>query len=429
MFNVIKYLALFAAVMILSLAVLLIDLRPSIEVSASEQVDQANRMNLLLEQVRAAVRERYIAHEITLSDDQATSLAGFVQRALVNAQADVSFTQDNALIDASYKLSVLGLPLYLNTQLEILSGDGVIIDSVKIGSIRFPGSVALGFAEYLSNRYTQSLVATKAIESVTKVVVTESGAVVSVQPLDTLLREFKQIKTGGSDQDDRLLKIKIAHYLRLLDNIDSIIAMTDKTPSLSVYLHSLMEEAQALSTHSSATLENEAAILALAIFAGHRQFATFVGDLSFAIDKIPATRVRPVLQARQDLSLHFVFSAAIKLLSEQGVSIAVGEFKELMDRGQGGSGYSFVDLAADLSGAHFASLAVNPQSAQQVQNIMANMADESLFFPEIDSLDEGLNSAEFTSKYQAVDSPAYLQAVELISARIDALPVSLAIQR
>jgi len=415
--------------MMLSLAVLLIDLTPSIEVSASEQVDQANRMNLLLEQLRAAVRERYIAHEITLSDHQATSLAGFAQRALVNAQADVSFTQDNALIDASYKLSVLGVPLYLNTQLEILSGDGVIIDSVKIGSIRFPGSVALGFAEYLSNRYTQSLVATKAIESVTKVVVTESGAVVSVQPLDTLLREFKQIKTGGSDQDDRLLKIKIAHYLRLLDNIDSIIALTDKTPSLSVYLHSLMEEAQALSTHSSATLENEAAILALAIFAGHRQFATFVGDLSFAIDKIPATRVRPVLQARQDLSLHFVFSAAIKLLSELGVSIAVGEFKELMDRGQGGSGYSFVDLAADLSGAHFASLAVNPQSAQQVQNIMANMADESLFFPEIDSLDEGLNSAEFTSKYQAVDSPAYLQAVELISARIDALPVSLAIQR
>jgi hypothetical protein len=124
-----------------------------------------------------------------------------------------------------------------------------------------------------------------------------------------------------------------------------------------------------------------------------------------------------------------VFSAAIKLLSELGVSIAVGEFKELMDRGQGGSGYSFVDLAADLSGAHFAALAVNPKSAQQLQTIMANMADESLFFPNTDSLDEGLNSAEFTSKYQAVDSPAYLQAVELISARIDALPVSTAGQQ
>jgi hypothetical protein len=420
----IKYFFLLTASTVLLLSILLFDLSPSIEVSASEQVDQANRVNVLLEQVRAAFRERYIAHEITLSDDQVTSLAGFVQRALVNAQADVNFTPDNALIDASYKLSFLGLPVYINTQLEILSGDGVIIDSVKIGSIHFPGSWALGVAEYLSNRYTQSLVATKAIESVIKVDVKEQGAVVSLQPLDALLREFKQIKTGGSDQDDRLLKIKIAHYLRLLDNIDSITALTNRTPSLSLYLHSLMIEARALSTDSSATLENEAAILALAIFAGHRRFATLVGDLSFAIDKIPVTRVRPVLQSRQDLSLHFVFSAAIKLLSELGVSIAVGEFKELMDRGVGGSGYSFVDLAADLSGAHFASLAVNPQSAQQLQNIMANMADESLFFPNTDSLDEGLNSAEFTSKYQAVDSPAYLQAVQLISARIDALPIS-----
>jgi hypothetical protein len=381
-------------------------------------------MNVLLEQIRTAVRERYVAHNIALSDDQAISLAGFVQRALINAQADVRFTPGNAIIDASYKFALLGLPLYLNTEVEIRSGDGVIIDSVKVGSIRFPGSWVLGLAEYLANEYTQSLVATKAIETVTRVEVSDKGAVVSVQPLDTLLREFKQIKTGGSDQDDRLLKIKIAHYLRLLDRIDSITALTNSSPSLSLYLHSLMIETHALSTDSSATLENEAAILALAIFVGNRRFAALVGDLSFAIEKIPVTRNRPVLQSRQDLSLHFVFSAAIKLLSEQGISIAVGEFKELMDRGQGGSGYSFVDLAADLSGAHFAALAVNPQSAQQLQNIMLIKADESLFFPNIDALDEGLNSAEFTNKYSAVDSPAYLQAVEMISQRIDALPVS-----
>jgi hypothetical protein len=424
MLRAIKYFILCTASILLLLAVLLIDLSPSIDVSASEQVDQANRMNVLLEQVRTAVRERYVSHNITFSDDQVVSLAGFVQRALVNAQADVRFSSGIAVIDASYELGFLGLPLYLNTELEVMSGEGVIIDSVKLGSIRLPGSWALGIAEYLANEYTQSLVATKAIETVVRVQVSEQGAVVSVQPLDTLLREFKQIKTGSSDEDDRLLKIKIAHYLRLLDNIDSITAITNRSPSLSLYLHALMIEAKALSNDSSATLENEAAILALSIFVGHRRFASLVGDLSFAIEKIPVTRNRPVLQSRQDLSLHFVFSAAIKLLSEQGISIAVGEFKELMDRGQGGSGYSFVDLAADLSGAHFAALAVNPQSAQQLQNIMLLEANENLFFPNTDALDEGLNSAEFNSKYQAVDSPAYLQAVEMISQRIEALPVS-----
>ncbi len=42
--------------------------------------------------------------------------------------------------------------------------------------------------------------------------------------------------------------------------------------------------------------------------------------------------LKPVLANRKDLSLHFIFSAAIKLLSEQGISVAVGEFKELMDK-------------------------------------------------------------------------------------------------
>ncbi|MBT1450308.1 hypothetical protein KJ365_05395 [Glaciecola sp. XM2] len=424
MLRAIKYTLLGFIGLSILLLILVVDLSPSIEVSSSEQVDQANRMNILLNQVRKAVRERYIPHQITLTSSQAVSLAGFVQRALVHAQADVLFDQDLAILHASYKLTPLGIPLYINLEAEVSSGEGVIFEHVKVGNLTLPGNLALNMAEYVANQYTQSVVATKAIESIASVEVNTSGVMVSVNPLDTLLREFKQIKTGSSDDDDRLLKIKIAHYLRLLDSIDSIAELTSNTPSLSLYLRALMIEAQALSANSSATLENEAAILALAIFAGDRRFSALIGDLSFAIDKIPTTRNRLQLASRQDLSLHFIFSAAIKLLSEQGISIAVGEFKELMDRGQGGSGYSFVDLCADLAGTHFAALAVNPRSARQLQTIMAAEASEALFFPSIEALDEGLNSAEFSDKYQAVDSPAYLGALEIINSRIEALPIS-----
>jgi hypothetical protein len=175
---------------------------------------------------------------------------------------------------------------------------------------------------------------------------------------------------------------------------------------------------------NSATLENEAAIMALAIYAGHRRFSTLFGDLSFVVDPIPTVRKKPVLANRQDLSLHFIFSAAIKLLSEQGISVAVGEFKELMDRGKGGSGYSFIDLTADMAGANFATLAVDSRTAEQIQNVMSFEANETLFFPSIDGFDEGMNKSQFRKKYSDVGSAEYLEVINEIDKRVSRLPVS-----
>ena len=174
---------------------------------------------------------------------------------------------------------------------------------------------------------------------------------------------------------------------------------------------------------SSAALENEAAIMALAIYAGHRRFSTLFGDLSIALDPVPTVQAKPLLASRQDLSLHFIFSAAIKLLSEQGISIAVGEFKELMDRGEGGSGYSFVDLAADMAGANFAALAVDPNSAEKLQNIMSLEPNELLFFPSIEGLEEGMSKSQFKQRYTDIESNKYIGVVKNIESRIERLPI------
>jgi hypothetical protein len=174
----------------------------------------------------------------------------------------------------------------------------------------------------------------------------------------------------------------------------------------------------------SAALENEAAIMALAIYAGHRRFSNMVGDLSFAVAPIPTAIQKPVLANREDLSLHFIFSAAIKLLSEQGISIAVGEFKELMDRGEGGSGYSFVDLAADMAGANFAALAVQAETAKAVQNLLSSNPNEMMFFPSIVGLVEGMSKAQFKQKYSNIESEAYNEVLSEIKMRLAMLPIS-----
>lgn len=421
----IKLLVASLLLIILVFLVLVFDLSSTIEVSSSNQVNNADTVQPLIEELRQSLRSRYESQQINVSEAQANSLAGFINRARNQADAQLIFTQDKVSIALSYQLQTGLFPVYLNIKAIVREADELLIETVHIGDLKLPGDLALRLAEDFANRYTSSKVATKAIASVMSVAVQSDGMQLTLAPLDALLKELKNIETGSNQEDARILKIRIAHYLRLLDGMyvpsgpDS-----DQNASLSIYLYALMHEAAAQSKESSATLENEAAILALAIHAGSGRFITLIGDLSFAIDKIPYASPKPALANRQDLSLHFIYSAAIKLLSEKGVSVAVGEFKELMDRGKGGSGYSFADLAADLSGAHFADLAVNPERAKQLQEIMSTTANESLFMVSIDALDEGLSKAQFTEQYGSVDSPLYLEVVHDINTRISKLPIS-----
>lgn len=421
----IKIFVLTLLILVITSVVLLIDMSPSVDANAPEQVDNADTVQPLINELRQSLRSRYEAQQINVSDLQASSLAGFINRALEQANSQVAFADKKIIVAASYRVETGVFPVYLNIESILAEGEGLQVDSIKIGNLRFPGDFALGIVEYLANTYTSSTVATKAIESVNSLAISNNGVQIKLEPLDSLLREFKNIETGGSGKDTRMLKIRIAHYLRLLDGMYVPPTPNNQLgPSLSYYLHGAMQEAAVLSQQGSVTLENEAVILAVAIFAGSGRFTTLIGDLSFALDRIPYASPKPALVMRQDLSLHFIFSAAIKLLSQKGISIAIGEFKELMDRGEGGSGYSFVDLAADLSGTHFAELAVDPKRAQMLQKVMANAADEKFFMVSIEGLDEGLSKAEFTDQYGMVDSAPYKKVVAEINRRINALPIA-----
>jgi hypothetical protein len=412
--------------------ILLIDLSPLVSKNAYQQVKNAENVSELIMQLRSSLRNRYQPQQIDISYSQAESLLGFTQRALPNLNSDIKLSEDQAEILISYQLPAYLLSSYINVSVKVKEASFLDLESVSIGVITLPGDWALSWAETFANSYTNSEAATKAIQQVAKTDISPHQVVISLNPLDPLLRELKNIKTSGDGNERQLLKIKIAHYLRLLDSLPSPndAAMQNKDTSLSYYLHKIMLEAKAMSSQeslgnsNSATLENEAAIMALSIYVGHRRFSTLFGDLSFAVEPIPTVREKPALANRQDLSLHFIFSAAIKLLSEQGISIAVGEFKELMDRGNGGSGYSFIDLTADMAGANFATLAVDPRTAEQIQNIMSSEANESLFFPNIDGFDEGMDKSQFRQKYSDIESIEYLGVLDEIERRLSKLPVS-----
>jgi hypothetical protein len=129
------------------------------------------------------------------------------------------------------------------------------------------------------------------------------------------------------------------------------------------------------------------------------------------------------LYKRSDLAQHFIGSAALTASVDDQVAKVVGEEKELSDA-QGGSGFSFVDLAADKAGTRFGELATfSPESARKLQLAMTKIKDYTDFMPDPRDLPEKMNEAEFKSRYESIDSVAYQELSKKIDARIAAIPL------
>ena len=419
--KVLGYVAAVLLVGVCVLVVLAVDTKPIISSTASQQVDGADSVNQLLSQLKNLTRRRYSAQNVTLTEQQMNSMVGLVKRAVPEFSGQIKTAKTVLLVKLSYQLPVPAFSTYVNFEAQLLPGEGINLDHVKLGSFSVSGETALNLFSAFINWKTDSDIGTLALEQVLWVQLEADRTLVLIKPLDPFLVRLNQIKKGLAGGDNEQLKQHTTFYLAFLNSLPS--SYHKPGLSLSVFLEPVFEKVQQRSLDGDPILENEAAILALAIYAGHHRMANFIGDVQPIPGKVVMPRYRPLLAQRTDLTQHFIISAALKVLSQQGISTAIGEFKELMDRGQGGSGFSFADLAADLAGVQLAIYATHIDSAHAMQSFLANVDTESDFFPQINDLPEGLSKSEFADIYGQVDSEAYLAMVNLIKQRIATLPL------
>jgi uncharacterized protein YfiM (DUF2279 family) len=126
---------------------------------------------------------------------------------------------------------------------------------------------------------------------------------------------------------------------------------------------------------------------------------------------------------RIDLAKHFIGSAALTASANGQIAQAIGEEKELRDAREG-SGFSFIDLAADKAGTYFGEMATSsPENARRMQKAMAAINDYRDFMPDPRDLPENMDLAEFERRFESVNSPAYQKIIELIDRRIAAAPI------
>ena len=223
-----------------------------------------------------------------------------------------------------------------------------------------------------------------------------------------------QIQSQGQGlllSDDEKARLRVYHA-RLVD-------ITQSLPNPSVSLTTLFQTLFALAEQRTgekkdAISENRAVVLLLALYANKQPIGEFIeNDAASPLPHAPQRSV--TLMGRKDLAQHFLTSAAIAATADSRVAETLGVFKEL-DDSQGGSGFSFADLAADRSGVQFAELvARNSQDARRAQQRLSQVRSEVAFMPRVDQLPEGIMSLELQQRYGNLESETY----RMINTEID----------
>jgi hypothetical protein len=191
--------------------------------------------------------------------------------------------------------------------------------------------------------------------------------------------------------------------------------------SLAELLKPLFTLAYQRSTLENAIEENKMVINTINNYVNRKESKKF---LSIPLTTLNTEKRYPTfLYKRADLAQHFIGSAAITAAMNDQVSKAVGEEKELSDA-QGGSGFSFVDLAADKAGTRFGEMATSsPESARKLQKKLSEIKDYTDFMPDPSDLPEHMDDAEFKQRFESVDSEVYQALSKQIDERIVATPL------
>lgn len=363
-------------------------------------------------------------HAILLSEAQISALFAVAARALPRLSGEARITPAGGELRLTLHLPENPFGHYLNLRLRVPAvSNGVEIESLAIGHITLPGSLARPLLEGAANLLFGGHEGSQLLDSVEQIRSYPTRLLITYRPTPHLdekvaaaLRRLQPWREAAAPAAEAIRY----HYLQLCAQPHG----TAPLPLTQPLSTSLTLAAERSRDGGDAARENRAALLALAILFGSERFNTVVGAIDTATLKLCQRRaVQTTLAQRHDLALHFLYSAAIKIISDSRTSFAAGELKEMVDTLSGGSGFSFTDLAADRSGIRFAEVAGSEPGARRLQALAAQLTDEQLFFPAIAGLPEGIPQNQFEERYGGSNGAEYGRLLDEIEQRIASLPL------
>jgi hypothetical protein len=353
---------------------------------------------------RGDARERVL----TLTQRDLEIMVGQAARGLGAPRIAVELSTGRARLRVSLALPANPLGRWLNLEARLNDTCGMPgVDALRIGSLPLPAELA----DALLGLALRHAVATPRGEAAARIVQRVSFVRGQVKVAVDWRDESPQVLAASLMPLDEQARLRA--YADRLAAVTVDLAAPRGAVSMADLVAPMFALARQRSSDGQAAAENRAALLVLSFYANGRSLGVIVPQAR----TWPAPRPLAVtLNGRADSSLHFLISAALAAEAGGPLADAVGLYKEASDA-QGGSGFSFNDLAADRAGARFGLLAT--RAPQRLQALVAGGVRERDLMPDVADLPEALTAADFARRFGHVGTPAYERLMADIEARID----------
>ncbi|MDO9046664.1 MAG: hypothetical protein Q7U66_02890 [Methylobacter sp.] len=389
--------------------------KPELEVGWSPTREDLVRAKKILHEGSKTKPDEIGIIELTEAD---LNLAGnYLLNRYSKSAADLDFKNNELRFKVTMTLPENSLGKYLNISFRLGNVEGndlPVITKFKTGKLLLPAKLAAFVIDTIiqhSSLNEYFILATRPIKAVK--IDAEKLTITYYPNKDTLIQARNFLTHTGDNSTLNIYQQKLA----------DIVAKHDPAWRLSLadLLRPLFELAYQRSTLESAIDENRVVISAINDYVNKNENKKLLA----MSDPTPTAgqQYAAFLYKRIDLAQHFIGSAALTAsVNKQAAQIA-GEEKELSDA-HGGSGFSFIDLAADKAGTRFGEMATSsPENARKMQKAMSGIKDYSDFMPDPRDLPEHMNEADFKQRFESVNSPVYQEILKQIDARISATPI------
>lgn len=298
------------------------------------------------------------------------------------------------------------------------SDKGFAIEHCKLGAIKLPGWIANPLLKLM----VRSVIATPADQQL--LALFAKGQLINNR-LHFEAANASPIKLSLDPQIHRPFALgqgqsaAAPHIEFYLQQLKQLQRQHKRERRLAFFAHELLLVATKRAENSNLESEYKNALWALAVAFASKRFIYYANP-EVKPQQVP--NMPPMLlNGRRDLTLHFLYSAVLQMLGNTQLSQQIGNLKEIMDadRDNGGSGFSFVDLAADRAGTHFAEhlVSVTPQQLSKFNSLTFEQA----IMPPTRDLPEGLTEQQLQLQLGGYNGEGFKQLEQDIAQRIATL--------
>jgi len=345
---------------------------------------------------------------IAISHNDLDLAAHYLAQKAFGGHAQVALGNERLGVRATATVPVLSTRNFINVEMVMRTlGGQPELESIQLGSLHLPAPLVSQAARLLLDTFYGEQPFAQLLSTVEEVRILPREMQLTYEWNPGLIDRARDTLLASADRE------ALAYYLDELVRLQSI--GIGSRGNLVDLLQPLFAAAAHRSRTGDPVAENTALLTVLGTWSSGQNTNRLVTDAK----RPRAYRLK--LAGRRDFGQHFLTSAALAARGDSSLSDAVGLFKEIADT-DGGSGFSFTDIAADRAGTRFGEVATRShQSALSVQRIAAAGLHDAQLMPPVNDLPEHLDAETFRRRFGDVGSPAYQQVMDDIERRIEGI--------